>query len=119
MVLIALAIILYLAFGNMGGTSYTQQAAKTRQQARVTAQEISTRQLSILIAQYRVEQGRLPETPADLDNDLAFRDPWGGQITFTFEERGPGPTTVIYRSNGPDQEPGTADDVEVRDTLPY
>jgi hypothetical protein len=122
-VLITLAIALYLMFGNMGGTSYMQQVGQTKQRGRELAQDLSTRQLSILIAQYRTEQNRLPKTAADLDNEAAFRDQWGGPITFTFEEagRGGGPagTTVIYRSNGPDGIAGTEDDIEKREILPY
>lgn len=122
MVLIVMVFIFVLMFANFGGGgSYTQQIGQTKQQGKALAQDISTRQLSILIAQYRQEQGRLPTAPADLDNDLAFRDPWGGTITFSFEggAGAGGPTTVIYHSNGPDGIRGTADDITKRDTLPY
>jgi hypothetical protein len=118
-VLIALAIVLYLMFGNMGGTSYMQQVGETRKQGRAMVETLNTRQLSILIAQYRVEHDRLPRTAADLGNEAAFRDRWGGPITFTFEESPSGHTVVIYHSNGPDGERGTELDIEQRDTLPY
>jgi hypothetical protein len=118
-VLIAIAIILLLYFGG-GNSSYMNQVSSTRKAARNTAQDISTQQLSILIAQYRQEHNKLPASPADLDNDAAFRDPWGGQITFTFKTPRPGgPTTVTYHSDGPDGQPATEDDVNRTDTLPF
>jgi predicted PurR-regulated permease PerM len=120
MVLLAIAIILVLMFGSFGGGgSYSQQLSQTRKQGRALAQDLETRQLSILIAQYRVENNRLPKSAADLENDIAFRDRWGGTITFTFQENTGGPTTVIYHSNGPDGVRGTEDDIEKRETLPY
>ena len=134
-VLIALAIILYLMFGMNGGGSgggggskgtYMGQMSTTRKQSKAMAQDISTQQLSILIAQYRQEHdGKLPASAADLDNNAAFTDPWGGPITFKFEEpkRGAagagGTTKVIYHSNGPDGQPGTDDDMNKTDTLPF
>jgi hypothetical protein len=118
-VLIAVAIGLFLMFGNMGGTSYTQQVAQTQKSGRSLAHDLNTRQLSILIAQYRSEQNRLPKTAADLDQEAAFRDQWGNPITFSFEQAPGGQTTVIYRSKGPDGQPNTQDDVEKRETLPF
>jgi hypothetical protein len=122
-VLLALAIILYLMFGNMGGgKSYMGTVASTRKQAKQTVQDINTQQMSMLIAMYRQRNGKLPKSPADMDDDAQFfKDPWGGPLTFTFEEskggRG-GATRVVYHSNGPDGEAKTEDDVTKTDTLP-
>jgi len=122
-VLIALAIILFLYFGSMGGSkSYMGTVASTRKQAKQTVQDINTQQMSTLIAIYRQNNGKLPKSPADLEeNAQYFKDPWGGPLTFTFEEgKGRnGPTKVIYHSNGPDGEPNTEDDVTKVDTVPY
>jgi hypothetical protein len=120
-VLIALAIILYLMFGNGGsGGSYMKQMSNARVNAKRTVQEINTQQLSILIGQYRQEHGKLPQTAADMEAEAYFKDPWGGPITFTFESsKGPGGgTRVHYHSNGPDGEAKTEDDQDKVDTLP-
>jgi hypothetical protein len=122
-VLLALAIMLYLMFGNGGsGGSYMKQMSNARVNAKATVQQINTQQLSILIGQYRQEHdGKLPQTAADMDAESAFRDPWNGPITFTFETArgGAGATTrVHYHSNGPDGEPKTEDDQDRVDTLP-
>jgi hypothetical protein len=129
-VLIALAIVLYLMFGmNTGGSggstgkgsgsTYMGQVGETRRQGKAAAAEISTQQLSILIAQYRNENNRLPKSPADMGDDRgAFRDPWGNEMTFAFEEQR-GKTMVTYRSKGPDGEAGTEDDVSRPDALPF
>jgi|GraSoiStandDraft_4_1057263.scaffolds.fasta_scaffold428467_2 hypothetical protein len=117
-VLIALAIILYLMFG----TGYMGTVATTRKQGKQLVQDINTQQMSMLIAMYRRDNnGKLPTSPADMeDNASYFKDPWGGPLTFTFEEsKGRnGPTKVIYHSNGPDGEAKTEDDVNKTDTLP-
>lgn len=118
-VLIALAIILVLYFAG-GNSSYMSQVANTRRQGRQMATDLATNQLTILIAQYRQEQGKLPQSPSDFeDHAAAFKDPWGGPITFTFEESRGGPTKVVYSSPGPDGETGTSDDVTKTETLPF
>jgi hypothetical protein len=120
-VLIAMAIILYLMFGTAGGgKSYMGTVASSRQKAKQTVQDINTQQMSTLIAMYRQKNGKLPKSVEDMEDDAQFfKDPWGGKLTFTFEEsKHGGPTTVIYHSNGPDGEPNTEDDVIKRDTLP-
>jgi hypothetical protein len=118
-VLIAMAIMLYLMFGSMGGKSYTQQISQTRKQGKALAQDINTQQLSILIAQYRQENnGKLPTSAADMENERAFLDPWNHPLKFSFsDERGQ--TKVTYHSNGPDGEANTEDDVKKTESLPY
>ncbi len=118
-VLIVLAIVLFLLFGNMGGTSYMGQVKQTRDQGRETARQMQTGQMSLLIAMYRQTNRKLPATPADLESPGAFNDPWGKEMTFSFVESPPQPTTVKYQSAGPDGEFKTADDVEYTDKLPY
>jgi hypothetical protein len=121
MVLIALAIILFMAFGSVGGgKSYTQQISQTRKQGVQMARELETRQLTILIAQYRVENnGKLPKSAADMDNESAFLDPWRNPLVFTYETPRNGPTKVIFRSAGPDGQANTEDDLVKEDTLPF
>ncbi len=117
-ILVVLAIILYLAFGNLGGTSYTQQVAQTKSNARDLAVRLNTQQWSILIAQYRQAHDKLPASAADLEQALS--DPWGNAVTFTFEEdRRSGRTRVTYRSNGRDGEAGTEDDIAQTEDLPF
>ena len=127
-VLIAMAIILYLMFGSTGSggsggsggnSSYMGQVSQSRKSGKAVAADINTQQLSILIAQYRQENNnKLPASPADFDNPGSFRDPWGGELSFSFSDSR-GKTTVTYKSKGPDGEAGTEDDVTKTDTLPF
>lgn len=117
-VLIGLALVLYLMFGNMGGTSYMGQVNQTRKQGRESVNEISTQQMSLLIAMYRQTNNKLPREPADLDSPGAFNDQWRKEMRFTFEEKKGQGTIVTYHSAGPDGEFDTADDVKRTDVLP-
>lgn len=117
--LIVVAIILYLMFGNMGGgSSYADKVNTTRKQGREMANELSTQQMTLLIAMYRQNNEKLPKKPADLESPGSFNDQWGQEMTFTFEESG-GRTKVTYHSIGPDGEANTEDDIKRTDTLPY
>ncbi len=118
LVVLVIILVIYSVQTGGGGKSYPQQIAETKRQSVEVAQQISTQQLTILLAQYRQENNKLPKSPADLDNPGVFRDQWGNEMTFTFEDRG-GVTKVTFRSNGPDGEGGTADDVVRTDTLPF
>lgn len=131
-VLLVLAIVLYLMFGMStggsggstskgggGGSTYMGQVGQTRKQGKALAQDISTQQLTLLIVQYREANNKLPKAPADLeDSAVYFKDPWGNEMTFSFESAR-GKTTVTYRSKGPDGEANTEDDVSKTDTLPF
>jgi preprotein translocase subunit SecG len=128
-ILIAMAIVLYLMFGSSGSggsgaggtgnSSYMGQVSQSRKSGKAVAADISTQQLSILIAQYRQENNnKLPKSPADFDNPGAFKDPWGGELSFAFFET-MGKTMVTYKSKGPDGEAGTEDDVSKTDALPF
>jgi hypothetical protein len=117
--LLAVVIGIFLLYGNMGGGSYMQQVGTTRQQGKQLAQDLNTRQLSMLIAQYRSENGKLPRTAAEMEQDAAFKDPWGNPLLFTFEEPRMGATQVTYRSAGPDGEHNTEDDIVKTEPLPF
>lgn len=117
-VLIAAAIVLYLMFGNMGGTTYMDQVKQTKDRGEATAREISTGQMTMLIAMFRESNKRLPSQPSDMESPGAFNDPWGKEMTFTFEERG-GRTMVTFRSAGSDGEFGTEDDTAYTSAIPY
>jgi len=92
-------------------------AKNPRKQAVELKQEIDTHNLTQLIAAcYLSNDSKLPKTPEDTGNEASFRDPWGHQITFTYEKVGD-KTMVIYHSNGPDGQPGTEDDVIKKDPL--
>lgn len=118
-ILIVLAIGLYLLFGNMGGTSYMQQVKQTKDRGQDMAREISTQQMSMLIAMYRESNKKLPKEPADLEAPGGtFNDPWGKEMTFTFQDEA-GQTKVLYKSAGPDGEFGNDDDKTYTDRVPY
>ncbi len=118
MVLLGLALMLYLYFGNMGGTSYMQQVQKSKASAETEVRQISTDQLCILIAMYRDQNNKLPTTPADIDSPGAFNDPWGKEMTFTFEKKN-AKTIAKFLSAGRDGEFKTDDDKVYEGTLPY
>jgi hypothetical protein len=118
LVLLGLAVMLYLYFGNMGGTSYMQQVKTTKDKGQEMARQISTSQMSLLIAMYREQNKSLPKTPADVDSPGAFNDPWGREMTFTFEQTPKG-TKIIYSSLGQDGEPKTGDEKTYEDVIPY
>lgn len=116
--LVVMAIILVLMVGINGSGGSLTAANTTRKQGKEMAQEIATQQLSILIAQYRQENNKLPASPADLESPGAFNDPWGQEMTFGFETVR-GKTRVTYKSKGPDGEANTEDDVTRTDELPF
>ncbi len=118
-ILIALAIGLYLMFGNMGGNkSYMDHVKQTKADGEKLARDISTSQMSMLISMYREANKKLPKTAADMESPGAFNDPWGKEMTFTFEEKA-NRTIVTYHSAGSDGEFKNADDKTYTDTLPY
>lgn len=119
--LVVMAIILFLYFGNAGGGSYSQQVVETRRQGQAMAVRLNTQQLSILIATHRQSTGKLPGALEELEAPPnAFRDPWGQPISFTCEEdRATGGTRVTYRSIGADGQPNTEDDIVQVETLPF
>ncbi len=111
-VLVALAIVLALYFGNFGGSgSYTQQLSGARKAGRQVAVDMNTQQWVTLIAAYRLQNNKLPAAAADLDSPGAFVDPWGSPVVFSFSEQG-GQTMVTFTSPGPNGLAGDEDDVK-------
>lgn len=135
--LIVAAIILYLMFGmggkssstagtgsggnNSGGGGYLGAAAGARNSGRELAKELNAHEIARMIAIYRQTNSKLPATVADLEAPAqTTSDRWGNQITFTFSESGGGgPTKVMIRSNGPDGESNTTDDVITTEDVPF
>jgi hypothetical protein len=116
--LLVMAIVLYLMFGMNGGTM--QQAAKTRDNSRQLVIDINTRDLLTLIANHRVTYDELPADMAALEAAPgSFRDPWGTELTFSYEDARAVPVVVIIESAGPDGEFDTEDDVVKREKLPF
>lgn len=117
-VLIALLIILLLYFN----TGYTQQVSQTRKKGKQLAQDINTQQLTIMISQYRQENGKLPTSWDQMEglSKESYTDPWGNLMTFRCEDdkRG-GKTKVIFHSDGPDGEAKTEDDINRTETLQF
>lgn len=116
--LLGLALMLYLYFGNMGGTSYMKQVQKSKANAEAEVRQISTDQLCILISMYRDQNNKLPTSPADIDSPGAFNDPWGKEMTFSFERKD-GKTIAKFLSAGKDGEFKTEDDKVYEGALPY
>lgn len=120
MALITLAVVLLLYFANLtGGGSSIEHVAQTRRRGLEASLQLNTQQLVTLIVQHKLANDRLPQSMEELDAPpSALADPWGRPMTFEYEEEGPGPALVIVRSAGPDGEPGTGDDIIVRERLP-
>jgi predicted PurR-regulated permease PerM len=120
-VLIALAIILIMSFAG-GNSSYVSQVSQTRKQGKQMARDLQTQQVTILFAQYRQENSKLPGSWEDLESvpRESTLDPWGKPMSFSFEtDKKTGRTTVTFKSDGPDGEPNTGDEVSKTDTLPF
>jgi len=116
-VLLAVALMFVLMYGNFGGGgSYTQQIAKTRDTARVIAAEIKGRDLATLIAQYRADNNKLPESLADLEAPpAATRDQWGQDLTISYKDD----DVVVITSIGADGQAGTEDDSVIEERIPF
>ena len=111
--LVVTLIVLYLMFGNMGGTTYMDEVDKTRKQGQQVSIDMQSEQLLTCITQYQLTNDALPESMADLDvPENAFVDPWGLQVRFTCEkDPGTGRGVVHIVSAGPDGEFDTEDDL--------
>ena len=118
--LVVMLIAMSMYFGTFGGKSYMQTVAAGRKQAIRTAEDISTQQLNICIAQYKLQHNRLPQTAEELDVGPALLDPWKKPMTFSYQTQREGShesTTVIWRSAGPDGVMNTEDDIVKHDKL--
>lgn len=111
--LLVMGIVLYLMFGNMGGTSYMDQVKETRDQGRQLSIDMQTQQLLTSITQYALTNDELPQSMEDLEAPSgAFLDPWGLQVRFTCEKDPRSGKGLVYVvSAGPDGEFDTEDDL--------
>lgn len=114
-VLVVMAIVLYLLFGNMGGTTYMDEVKKGRDQGQQTNLDMQAQQLLTSVTQYQLANDALPRSMEDLEAPAgAYLDPWGLQVRFTCEKderSGRGVLRIV--SAGPDGEFETEDDLTV------
>lgn len=114
-VLVVMAIVLYLLFGNMGGTTYMDEVKKGRDQGQQANLDMQAQQLLTSVTQYQLANDALPGSMEDLEAPVgAFLDPWGLQVRFTCEKderSGRGVLRIV--SAGPDGEFETEDDLTV------
>jgi competence protein ComGC len=114
-VLIVMAIVLYLLFGNMGGTTYMDEVQKGRERGQQVSIDMQAEQLLVSVTQYQLANDALPQSMEDLEAPAgAFVDPWGLQVRFTCEKderSGRGVLHIV--SAGPDGEFETEDDLVV------
>lgn len=113
--LVVMAIVLYLLFGNMGGTTYMDEVNKGREQGQQVSIDLQAEQLLVSVTQYQLANDALPESMEDLEAPAgAFLDPWGVQMRFTCEkDQGSGRGVLHIVSAGPDGEFETEDDLVV------
>lgn len=113
--LVVMAIVLYLLFGNMGGTTYVDEVNKGREQGQQVSIDLQAEQLLVSVTQYQLANDALPESMEDLEAPAgAFLDPWGVQMRFTCEkDQGSGRGVLHIVSAGPDGEFETEDDLVV------
>lgn len=117
--LIVMAIVLYLLFGNMGGTTYMDEVKKGKERGQEVNLDMQAQQLLTSITQYQLANDGLPQTMEDLEAPAgAYLDPWGLQVRFSCEkDQRSGRGVVHIVSAGPDGEFGTEDDVVVEREL--
>ena len=117
--LLGVGLMLLLTFGGGGlkGTAQTAQQAKNS--AETTVNEVVVAQLVQAIAAQELASGRQPTGMDDLPaaDSGAFNDPWGNRLSFVIEGDRRS-RDVVITSTGPDGEPGTEDDIEIRRRLP-
>ncbi len=119
LIVLAIGMIIYFGVGG-GNTGLAQQAAKSRDTARDVRTAVNTKQLAILIAQYREENGRLPASAAEVSGTRGvFNDQWGTEMRLDFVERPGFNTRVVFVSAGADGEFGTGDDARYEEELPF
>lgn len=124
--LIVLAIVLALYFGNFSGSgSYADKLVETKESGERLNVELNTRQLMILIATHRQTYGELPRDYEAMEQaPTTFLDPWKKPLRFEYAEGAEaagatGRVEVIVTSAGPDQEFDTEDDIQKIDQLPF
>ncbi len=120
--LLAVAIGLFLYFGNMGGKSYVQTVVEAKKQGNNLNIDIQTRQLATLIAAYRMDHdGKVPTSYEDMDAlPSSFNDQWGRPLRFKFDAANPRDAKdFLAISDGPDGTPDTDDDIKTRVALQF
>ncbi len=119
-ILVVMAIILYLMFGNMGGTTSMDEVNKARKQGEQVSIDMQAQQLLTSVTQYQLANDALPQSMEDLEAPAkAYLDPWGLQVRFTCEKdlrSGKGLLHIV--SAGPDGEFETEDDLTMTKDLP-
>jgi len=119
-ILVVVAIILVMYFGSFGGNkSYMQQVQQTKKDSEQLNLSLQARDLATGIAAYALTNNdRMPQTYEDMGlNQSSYVDPWGNPMRFEITD-GP-PREVVLISNGPDGQPGTADDQTGRAPLNF
>lgn len=118
MVLIGVALLLVLMFGNFGGQSYMQGVSGAKKQGEETGVQMLAQSLMQTITAVRAtDPEAVPMTFEDLGAPAsAFIDPWGNPIRWEYDDPAR-PTRVIVISDGPDNRAGTEDDIRVEKPL--
>lgn len=120
LLLIGVALMLVLMFGNFGGNkSYMQNVAGAKQKGNETGVDVLAYSLVQMITAVRAtDPEAVPTTFDQLGVSPAnFTDPWGSPIRWEFDDA-TRPKNVTVISDGPDNQPGTEDDVRIEKPLP-
>lgn len=120
LLLIGVALILVLMFGNFGGNqSYMQNVANAKKKGDKMGVDVLAYSLVQMITAVRATNpDAVPKTFDDLGtSESAYIDPWGDPIRWEYDDP-THPTKVTVISDGPDNRPNTEDDVKVEKTLP-
>lgn len=118
--LLVMAIVLYLMFGNMGGTTTLDQVKKGRERGQQVSIDMQAEQLIVGVTQYQLANDKLPRSMEDLEAPAgAYLDPWGQQMRFSCDrDVRAGKSAITIVSAGRDGEFETEDDVVVVRDLP-
>ena len=120
MLLIGVALVLVLMFGNFGGNqSYMQNVATGKKKGNEMGVDVLAYSLVQMITAVRASDAdAVPMTFDDLGvSESAYIDPWGDPIRWVYDDP-KHPKSVIVISDGPDNRPDTEDDVRVEKVLP-
>lgn len=119
-VLIGLAIVLFIAFGNMGGKSYMKTVAEAKEEAEQTVTHAYLAEIARMTGMYELTNARYPNS---MDELIAFageggvwaNDPWGNPYAISVDANA---KTVRITSAGPDGQPGNDDDQTFDQRIP-
>lgn len=119
MLLIGVALVLVLMFGNFGGKSYMQNVAGAKKKGNETGVDVLAYSLVQMITAARATNpDAVPTSFEDLGAaESAYIDPWGKPIRWEYDDA-KHPKSVRVISDGPDGQPGTGDEVVVEKPLP-